>query len=483
MVTVTNDDSGDTTLLTEFVLPFINVKSSPYNATFDGVTDDTTAWQAAVDDLPNGGTIMAPAGTTLITDTVTVPYSRIRIIGAGEQASIIKFQPTSGGKAAFKFKLATANTIAQNAIIGFGFTSTDTTLQKIMIDAICVEEMEIAHIASAEGQWTGASSIGVRVSGHQTPNVHDVLLAADQPLDLEPDPNHATQGLDQLHFFNFYSIAKTGNPNIKIACNLSNATWDGYQAWVKGSAGVLWSYAGATSSLNVRFANVRFEQGDAGAWAFDLEPATACSVLSLENVYLGSQKGVKGRKINYLQLSDVQYTGTTTSLDVDSTVADLNWINCNLGASGVTVTLTGLAQVFATQISSAGCNRAVPMSAHYTATAAPRFRLMGTHLWSGNGASLAGSGGIVNFTVPNAETTWLIFVSATDLTSGAAEGGIVIVSETGAGAGATLISGTTNFGVGNVPGKLTVFYQSASVVSLFNQLANAVKYQWTAFGF
>jgi hypothetical protein len=65
----------------------VNVKD--FGATGDGVTDDTTAIQAALNSLiPNGGVLFFPQGTYLITSSLNVP-SMVNLYGEGKQISKI----------------------------------------------------------------------------------------------------------------------------------------------------------------------------------------------------------------------------------------------------------------------------------------------------------------------------------------------------------------------------------------------------------
>lgn len=65
-------------------LNFINVKD--YGAQGDGVTDDTTAIQAAINAAPSGGAVMIPAGVYLVTSTIQYP-GNLTITGAGDSAA------------------------------------------------------------------------------------------------------------------------------------------------------------------------------------------------------------------------------------------------------------------------------------------------------------------------------------------------------------------------------------------------------------
>lgn len=55
-----------------------------YGAVVDGVTDDTAAIQAAIDDLPGtGGDIIMPPGVMAISATIVISIPNVRLIGAG----------------------------------------------------------------------------------------------------------------------------------------------------------------------------------------------------------------------------------------------------------------------------------------------------------------------------------------------------------------------------------------------------------------
>src|SRR5690349_11774140 len=60
-------------------LGYVNVKSAPYNATGNGVTDDTNAIQQALNDIGamGDGIVFVPEGNYLIASHLVVPASTV----------------------------------------------------------------------------------------------------------------------------------------------------------------------------------------------------------------------------------------------------------------------------------------------------------------------------------------------------------------------------------------------------------------------
>lgn len=55
-----------------------------FGAKFDAATDDAPAWQATINAAPHGTTIQAPAGLSVIDDTIVLDFKVVTIRGAGE---------------------------------------------------------------------------------------------------------------------------------------------------------------------------------------------------------------------------------------------------------------------------------------------------------------------------------------------------------------------------------------------------------------
>lgn len=81
-------------------LPWTDVTDTLYGATGDGTTDDTTAIQDAIDALcatGQGGIIYFPAGTYLISSTLTITCDNLALLGDGQLGTIILADPSMAG--------------------------------------------------------------------------------------------------------------------------------------------------------------------------------------------------------------------------------------------------------------------------------------------------------------------------------------------------------------------------------------------------
>jgi hypothetical protein len=457
----------------------LSVSVTGMGAKWDGTTDDTVAVQAAMS-FSGPHQVFFPAGTGLITDTINIAQSRVQIFGQGEQTTIVNFVPTSGGKPVFKFSNG-ASVIAQCSITGFGFSSTNATLQKIMVEIDDGEEFDVSHLASAGGTaWTGNTSEGVRIKGRQFVHLHDCTLNTDLPVHLMQNPNVAALDTDHFYLENLYLTADS-NPNIlaDAAVVTTNMTIL-HNAWVKGSGGFKWQSSSATASNTLTIRDVRWEQEQsATGYLLEIGATGTLNGLKIDSVYGGtSGRGVKLRKVNFATIENYEYIGSGVGLDVDSTVDSLVLMNVQPGFSalGATVSITGQTQIllFPQPVQS----QAARPVAFYQSTASSNpsdVLIHGVHYLNLTGTLNNGANTNLVAFFTGAEKNVTFTVSARNNTSNAVEGGVVVGVPSGAG-NLAAVGATANFGVGNVPTKLTLLWSGVNVIQLLNQLGNAVDY-------
>jgi hypothetical protein len=65
-----------------------------FGATGDGVTDDTAAIQAAINSLTAGGIVYLPGATYIVSSTLNIPVSNVKMMGSGN-ATVIKAADSS----------------------------------------------------------------------------------------------------------------------------------------------------------------------------------------------------------------------------------------------------------------------------------------------------------------------------------------------------------------------------------------------------
>ena len=145
-----------------------------YGAVGNGVADDTTAIQAAVDaaNALGGGTVYLPQGDYKITAPITI-YSNIRFIGAGGTSTTIT-KTTNTPVAAS----ATASLVCL-FLQSMGDASGDVNCILWVTDAIRAEKVEIAHMrlrSNTTDPLTSPVRFGIATVGMSDSHVHDLQI-------------------------------------------------------------------------------------------------------------------------------------------------------------------------------------------------------------------------------------------------------------------------------------------------------------------
>jgi hypothetical protein len=306
-----------------------------------GSSDVTSAIQDALDviDTSLGGTVYLPGGTYKTSSTLIVDSQFTQIVGDADTITSINFTPSAADTAIF-FGLGGEGGVDGGVIFKGGvrrlrILSSDTTYKKIGIDLKDTSSFVVEDVTTGpRTKWNGAGSIGLRTRGREFLSVNRCNFAADNPINIDVNPNSSTIHADLFNFNNLYLQAEIGYANILVSDGvlLSNTIFGGYQSWVNGTHGFYWSNTTSPgASHNVIFNNVRFEQpAVTTGWTFYIDHGTGSRLTGLEfnNAYAptGSQ-GWYLRDTNRVKLINTNYASSSlVAMDFDD-VFDLSLDN------------------------------------------------------------------------------------------------------------------------------------------------------------
>lgn len=150
----------------------ITATEAPYNATGDGVTDDTTAIQNALNACSSGKAVYLPAGTYRTTTTLDIP-DNVVLRGAGTALTFINVDAAAGegitidgGGAASRTTLSVIPTRGDTTI-----TVVDAT--NIVQNDYIIIRHSLFHIAS--GTHTGANDASVLTDSSQSWTIDSLI--------------------------------------------------------------------------------------------------------------------------------------------------------------------------------------------------------------------------------------------------------------------------------------------------------------------
>jgi hypothetical protein len=326
---------------------FFNVLD--YGADPTGIADSTSAIQAAITAAGSQSTVFIPKGSYKVTSQILVSNQRVHLIGAGSWATQIVFAP-SATSTCIKLS-AGASVLNQGSLRGISFYSNDSTYTKTAIEIIdvsgyFVDDIVIGGSVTVSGSsfWSGANSIGINLKGREASKISRFYCYADRPIVISPNPNNSIS-LDHFHFQDLYLVANA-NPLVEVltGCNLTQITFDGYQAWVLGTHGFYWNDTTSTQiSAGLSFYNVRLEQGtSASSNMFYLSHNYGLQQISFKSCYGGlERKGYYLRNCYSVMLDTCYFVGTTNeAFNVNSTVGEAKIQNC-FWQAGSTASVTG----------------------------------------------------------------------------------------------------------------------------------------------
>jgi hypothetical protein len=302
-----------------------------------GVVDLSQYFEIAKDALVSEqicGHLKLSVGRFLLETGITLDSDRIGLVGQGQRATLIQYEPSANGTA-IALRTGSAQ-MEQPCLRGFTLFSSDPTYTKVGIDIAdasnaVVENIEVAGsvLAGATLYWSGADSIGIRTRGREFGMFRNIYSVADRPFVIAQNPNKTglmVIDIDHYDFHNFYLIAN-GNPCVEIesGVNLTHVAFAGRQAWVKGTNGLRWVDTAASINSNfLRISGMRTEQGeDASAYSIHIEHNDALRFLGLDDFRLDpNRNGIYLRNVTDIEGYVGAYEGASgrTAIDIDATV-------------------------------------------------------------------------------------------------------------------------------------------------------------------
>lgn len=454
----------------------ISVKD--FGARGDGMGDDTAAIQAAIDRIgksENGGAVFFPPGVYEVKGEIRIPFIRVSLRGAGRYVTHVRFSPIHDGQTLFKFDRGAAGISWQCALQDMALVSSvDNGRTKTAIELHDTSNMLVRDLII--GPWTGnGNSAGLRIRGREAGHIDNLHIFADRPLVIE---KNADFPLDHFNCNNLYLLVSNGvvQPCIFIAdgVNLQNVVFGGFQAWVQGSYGLYWKDTQTTDASHVlTLRNVRTEQtSNGGGYSIYIERHANLNDLLIEQFLADpTQNGIFLRNVQRCTLRHATYNGAGIALELDG-VAELALDQVLMGVQSRVVMPNMQEKIAFNRLNT---HSPVPDTAYFTQKVANAgslqhaLQLFGsTNLWSFSGSLVDNAQLTLPAGTNEGRKAALIFVSAYAPVTEASAGGQVMDTPDQA----LVIAGTENFGVGNVPGKLTVFHTNATTV--FNQLGTAV---------
>lgn len=311
-----------------------------FGAKGNGVYDDTEAFEKAIQEAGDSSAIIIPQGYFVISRPLTISKNAVSVSGAGEYATIINYI----GEGALFIAEAPSDDLYLNTGSFEGFTIIgNNTNNGIKLGNTSTYRIENIAIQDCK--------IGIHLCGRELTSISNVRINADNPIVIDKnsskDPKFLGIDCDHLRISNLLLICTSAtSPCIQVMDEvyLSNVTFDGYQSWNLGAYGFYFqNLKGSTASHNVRFDNVRWEQGQSNGYQFFINSSQAQMQRFLFVNCATSMSSFYLRKLQNVTIIGHSHTGATgtIAINADNSVSELLLQNC-FWQKNSTAIITGL---------------------------------------------------------------------------------------------------------------------------------------------
>lgn len=207
------------------LLDWINAQETPYNAKGDGVTDDTTAIQNALNAAPRGGTVYLPPGTYAISAPLTIP-PQVRLLGS---AGTHLDSTTCSIKPLASFSGASVLLLVDQTTGGYSVANTDAHIENVTLDG---------------SNLTGSTIDGIQAQGY----VHGLTIDNVQ---IRSMPNHGiatvTNSSGSPYSWRATRVVANTCAGYGFSISMTDSTWIDVQAIGCGKSG--WFLNSCANSL------------------------------------------------------------------------------------------------------------------------------------------------------------------------------------------------------------------------------------------
>ena len=315
---------------------FVNVKDPAYGAVGDGVADDTSAIQSAINQGPDI-TVYLPRGTYKTTSTLSISQEGTIILGDGYPTTTIQFEPNAADEC-IVFSDSASGVYFRGGVKGIQFYSSNTSVAKVGIKLVDTSGILLEDIGSTTWTDTGYNSRFLQTQGREFLTTRHLYIGADVGIQISQNPNVARNTVldaDHFDFHDTFITCTSGSTRAAVlvddGVNMSNMTFGGANAWVRyGSHAFEWIDTSSTvNSYSLVFNNVRSEQGsDNTKYSFYISHNDTMKNITFINPYLDvNTNSYYFRNCDRITIIGGQSTTTGTALNVDNTCDDIKWIN------------------------------------------------------------------------------------------------------------------------------------------------------------
>lgn len=305
-----------------------------YGARGDGVTDDTAAFQAALD--TGAQSIMVPQGIYKITGTLVMRRDCQVLYGMSPRGTYLLYDPASTGTLLQVGDKT--NSIFQVEIRNIAFQCVSNSIAKTAIEIWDGRSTTIDNIEVYPWDGSVTNMIALHTHGRDNNTFSRLFLTTKRPIVISTNLNDII-ACDQTHF---QDLALTctdpfgANVYIDRDLYLSQTTFDGRESWNLGLFGLYWKNTNAVLRSNgLRISNLRTEQGTAtNGWSVWIEQGQSMKSGAgnlLENFTMdgntfldGFRNGVYLRGVSASTFNSVGFYQTTSGAPVQLDADDSN---------------------------------------------------------------------------------------------------------------------------------------------------------------